>query len=486
MFPQFDLARARLVLALCLTGLTACGPPAATVPVADLHCDHLYQLSMKPDRTVADLELNMNIEWLEEGGYAVQVFAIFSQLTDKRANVAAREQLAAFHHRVLAPARGRLRQARSLEDVLKNRESGAISAILAFEGADPLGSDADNLAWWASKGLRIASLTWNNSNAFADGLNEPDPPPRGGLTTEGERLLAQMEMHGIGVDLSHAHPETFWDIITSVRGPALCTHCNARGVHNVRRNLDDEQIVAIAEKQGIIGLSYHSGHISKREHAEPEELLEHLQYIERLAGPSVPALGSDFDGLIKEVDGVENASYVPYLLKRWKKAGLPAATIEAVASANFYTYLNKLDRDYLKIPPLYWRPMGVTPADTEPDVAAVFDRLNSTSVEACGDAPHFEFTARGARLFAVAVRIQGDGSSVDPVRVDIEAASTTDKPLQGAADCPADGSRCVITFFSASALPDRDPRAKTTFHLPPGPPRACVRVLDIVPLQKAR
>ncbi len=96
--------------ALCLSVLllTTCGPPAATVPVADLHCDHLYQLSMKPDRTVADMDLNMNLDWLEEGGYAVQVFAIFSQLTDKRATVTAREQLAAFYGRVLAPARGRL------------------------------------------------------------------------------------------------------------------------------------------------------------------------------------------------------------------------------------------------------------------------------------------------------------------------------------------------------------------------------------------
>jgi len=333
--------------------------------------------------------------------------------------------------------------------------------------------------------LRIASLTWNNSNAFADGLNEPDPAPRGGLTAEGVRLLAQMEMHGIGVDLSHAHPDTFWDIITSVRGPALCTHCNARGVHYVRRNLDDEQIVAIAEKKGIIGLSYHSGHISPQEHAKPEELLQHLLYIEHLAGPSVPALGSDFDGMIKEVEGVKNAAYVPYLLKRWKKAGLPLSTVHAVAAGNFYTYLKRLDHEYLEIPPLNWRPMDITPTVADPDHMSLFDRLSSTGLEVCGEAPQFEFAAHGARLFAVAVRISASEESAEPVRVDIEA-SAADKPAQGAADCPTDGSRCLVTFFHASALPDKNPRVKITLHLPPGPPPTCLQLLDLIPLQRAR
>jgi membrane dipeptidase len=455
--------------------------------VADLHCDALMRLSRGRDPDLEGTSSPVSIEKLQAGRYVAQVFAVFAAPGKSDPVEEGRRQVRLYRSRVLDRSWPSVRQTTTVEEYRDNRRAGVVSAFLSIEGAHVLGTNASNLVWYVENGLRFLGLTWNNSNAFADGLEESSDPPRGGVTEEGFRLLRLMELHRVIPDLSHAHRETFWGVVTTVRGPVIASHSNAAGKHRHQRNLDDEQIEAIRQKQGLIGLCYHSRFIDGSRQAGLDDLVQHADYLKDLAGPGVVGLGSDFGGGIRPVLGVTDAASVQGFLWSLLRRGWSAEHVGGVAAGNFDRLMTETWGRFDEIPPLSWRPLRASSLGGRVGDEVVFDRLRSTGLDYCihpgGRGRDIDFRVDGAGLRSLVLRMKSGDVHRVGVRAVLIGVGGETAPLV-AGSCPTDGSRCELSISSEAEI-GTQPSIRLQLELD-APERTCVRLQDIVPVWRVR
>jgi membrane dipeptidase len=173
-----------------------------------------------------------------------------------------------------------------LERVLREDK---IALILGFEGADPLGRNVELIRTFYRLGLRVVSLTWNRANLYAQGLAED---AQSGVTSLGTELLSLMNEVGIVLDLTHLSPSSFWSALKSFKGQVMASHSNAIGVCPHPRNLTDDQIRAVADRGGLIGLNLVPRFVGGDDLLEG--VVRHAEYIRNLVGLQCLALGPDF------------------------------------------------------------------------------------------------------------------------------------------------------------------------------------------------
>jgi membrane dipeptidase len=183
-------------------------------------------------------------------------------------------------------------------DIDSALKSGKIALVLGLEGGRPLEGRpmTDNLSSlrvFHRLGIRSLQLTGNGRNRLADGIAEAGT--NGGLTRFGAAVIKEMKRLNMIVDISHLAPAGVMDVLRLVEGPIIASHSNARAVCDHPRNLTDETIKRIAEREGIVGLTFFSTLINKdRELATPEDLADHIDHIANLVGIDYVGLGPDF------------------------------------------------------------------------------------------------------------------------------------------------------------------------------------------------
>jgi membrane dipeptidase len=178
----------------------------------------------------------------------------------------------------------------TLADVERITAAGRIAALLAFEGAEPLGQDLAALRLFYRLGLRMLSFAWMRRTAFGDGAWENDS--RGGLTRLGRQAVREMNRLGIIADVSHAS-QTTWDVLESSTQPVIASHSNVRAIRDHPRNLTDEMIEAIAASGGLVGVVAVAGYIAQSE-ATIARWADHIDHIVTLVGIDHVGVGCDF------------------------------------------------------------------------------------------------------------------------------------------------------------------------------------------------
>lgn len=303
-------------------------PPAAesllrTLDVVDLHADALL---WPRDLVQRHAYGHVDLPRLQDGRVALQLFSVVSKAprginyernsddTDNitllaiaqrypiRAWFSLRER-ARWQARRLANAAARsqrgggitLRQVRSradLEALLAERRAGrnAIGGLLATEGLQPIEGRLDNLDTLANEGFRLFGLTHffdNEVGGSAHGVEQ------GGLTALGRAVVARIDSLGLLIDLAHASPALFDDVMGATHRPVVVSHTGVRGTCPGPRNLSDDQLRRIAARGGLVGIGYWDGAI-----CEPtaEAFARAVVHAIAVAGEDHIALGSDFDG----------------------------------------------------------------------------------------------------------------------------------------------------------------------------------------------
>lgn len=171
-----------------------------------------------------------------------------------------------------------------------------IGIILSFEGLDPIGNDIGLLRIFYELGVRAAGLVWSRRNYVADGcsFNPVEEGQRGGLSRFGVKAVKRMEELNMLIDVSHLNDEGFWDIMKFTDKPFIASHSNARTLHGRMRNLTDEQIKAIAERNGVIGINAYKNIAGVGEGEDPiKKLADHIEYMVNLVGSSHVGYGFD-------------------------------------------------------------------------------------------------------------------------------------------------------------------------------------------------
>lgn len=190
-------------------------------------------------------------------------------------------------------------------DDLGRLGDGRIGLMLALEGASSLEGAPWLIDVLAQLGLRMASLTWNERNAFAGGCDHGE-----GLTPDGARLVDRMVELGIAIDLAHASPRTFADVLDRLDGATpLVSHAACRALYDHARNLDDSQLAALAARGGVLGLMLHPFVLGVD--ANLDTFLDHIDHAVAVMGTDHVGLGGDFlrqiaraFGEIEVIDGM--------------------------------------------------------------------------------------------------------------------------------------------------------------------------------------
>lgn len=173
------------------------------------------------------------------------------------------------------------------------KEPNTLNMILSVEGMCGIREQVEEkIDWLYAHDIKLGSLAWNDENALATGVRGN---PKRGLSELGRRVITRMGVHGMVIDVSHANEKTFWDIMACAESPVIATHSNARALCDHPRNLHDEQLLAIAENGGLVGVVCAGAFVHRdRECQSVSQLVEHIKYLKKLIGMEHIALGCDF------------------------------------------------------------------------------------------------------------------------------------------------------------------------------------------------
>ena len=220
-------------------------------------------------------------------------------------------------------------------------DQDVFAATFHFEGAEPIMADLSNLEYWYQKGLRSIGITWNRENVFADSIKPAfgNLPDKGkGLTDAGKELVRQCNKLGIMIDMSHLSAAGVCDVLSISEKPVAATHSNPWRLCNHPRNLTDDQLKAIAENGGVVGINFYTRFLSPTGELENKLTLElitgHFKYIADLIGVHHLAIGSDFDGAGMP-DCLSDASKLPGLVTALAGAGFSTDELELIAHKNW-------------------------------------------------------------------------------------------------------------------------------------------------------
>ena len=258
--------------------------------LADAHTDLLLELAHREHRLgETNVFAQTWLPLLEAGGVGLQVCPVFIEL-ELQPEGSLREalrQVTALHHAVRENPE-RVLAVRTQADLDAVERGERIGLMLALEGVEPFGYEIATADLFWELGLRMAGLTWNRRNPFADGAADD-----GGLSGLGRRLLARFAELGVVLDLSHASPRLFDECLETYAGRVCVTHAGCRAVNETPRNLTDEQLRALADRDGVFGLMLHPIAIDP-ERRTIERAIDHLEHAVEVIGPDRVCLGGDW------------------------------------------------------------------------------------------------------------------------------------------------------------------------------------------------
>jgi membrane dipeptidase len=214
------------------------------------------------------------------------------------------------------------------------KDDGRIGILLSLEGASPLMGRVEFLRLFFRLGIRCLTLTWNHRNELADGVGVCSAA--GGLTEAGKAVVAECEKLGIAVDVSHLSERSFWDLMKVATKPVFASHSNFRSLCDHPRNLTDEQAKAIADKGGVICLTFVPAFVG----GDLAQLVRHYLHGVELVGEKSLGLGSDFDGCKNPV--LPDASAFPQLAQSLRQAGVSLPALKSLFHANLLRYFRKI------------------------------------------------------------------------------------------------------------------------------------------------
>ncbi len=272
----------------------------------DLHCDTIGEC-YKNKLPLRHSGLDVSLEKAKEIENYTQVFAIW--IPDELRGKSATDyfnNVCNYYHKELEINKDLIV---SFNDAKKDDKR--VKAILAIEGGAALAGDIENLYKAYEKGVRILTLTWNAENEIASGAFCEN----GGLTDFGKTVIKKMEKLKMVIDVSHLNRESFFDVAENTTLPFIASHSNPDIVETNagrKRNLTDEQIEVIKERNGLIGLNFYKEFLDVDNKTGVDALKIHLDYLLNKGCGNIIALGSDFDGcaITDGINGLESMNEV--------------------------------------------------------------------------------------------------------------------------------------------------------------------------------
>ncbi|ADG70878.1 dipeptidase [Brachyspira murdochii] len=236
--------------------------------------------------------------------------------------------------------------AKSYDDIIKAQKENKLYILIGFEGLISIDDNIDLIDKYYEYGARHASLTWNEENKLASGVRGDSNK---GLTDLGKKAVKKMQDKGMIVDVSHLNDKSFFDVINITSAPIIASHSNSRVLCGSLRNLTDEQLKAIRDTKGVVGLNSYKDFIDENKDKQTiERAADHIKYIADKIGIEHIGLGFDYNEYFEDeiippsVKGLENASKSYDIIIKLKEAGFNNEEIEKIEYKNFHRVIKEI------------------------------------------------------------------------------------------------------------------------------------------------
>lgn len=360
--------------------------------VVDTHADTAQRFvdegfDLSEARGVGDFDL----ESAREGNLGAEFFAIWAEPERYKGQYARRslELIDAVRRQVVRHA-DRMVLATSVEEIEKARSEGKFAALMGIEGGHSIEDSLALLRVYFGLGARYMTLTWNNSNGWADSSGDLEDASVAhtaeGLSAFGVEVIREMNRLGMMVDVSHVADATFWRVLEVSKAPVIASHSCARALCDVGRNLTDEMLRAVAgsgpgSKGGVVQVNFYNGFLSQeyrdaQEALKPEAkeriealkkmlaeegrepthgeieaihremakriprpllsvLIDHIDHVAKVAGIDHVGIGSDFDGVGGQLpEGMDSPADLPKITAGLMERGYSAEDCRKVLGGN--------------------------------------------------------------------------------------------------------------------------------------------------------
>ena len=283
----------------------------------------------------------------------------------------------------------------SVDDIERAHQEHKLAALMGIEGGHSIENDIHLLRDFYRLGVRYMTLSWSNTNEWADSsgdINDPKVQHHNGLTDFGKQVVLEMNRLGMMVDISHVADKTFWDAIATTKAPVIASHSSARALTDHPRNMTDDMLRAMAKNGGVVQVNFFyafidettrkppkrqakeqdaaveaysrqeksrrpAGYLSRRvDHVEREwlakiprppfnSLIDHIDHIAKVAGVDHVGLGSDFDGVSGATPaGLDSAADLPKITQALLDRGYTADDIHKILGGNLLRVFRDVER----------------------------------------------------------------------------------------------------------------------------------------------
>src|SRR5213080_3047452 len=288
----------------------------------------------------------------------------------------------------------RITMAFTADDIVRAHQQHKFAALMGIEGGHAIENDVRLLRDFYRIGVRYMTLTWSNTNEWADSSGDIDNPKvqhHDGLTDFGKQVVLEMNRLGMMVDISHVSDKTFWDTIAVTKAPLIASHSSARALSNHPRNMTDEMLQAVAKNSGVVQVNFYNAFIDEnyRQAAEAQKkdrdaavaeyvaqrkaagqpvtyldqdrierewaakiprpplksLVDNIDHIAKVAGIDHVGLGSDFDGVSGATpEGINSAADLPKITQALVDRGYSAEAIHKILGGNLLRVFREVER----------------------------------------------------------------------------------------------------------------------------------------------
>ena len=308
--------------------------------VFDGHSDLLVDVTRRRKMGEQRVLERHHLQYLREGGVEGLTLAIWAHPGWGESYAEATEQ-------ILISAKEEFAECPWLEIVQTRTEAeaahtaGKMYAFLSVEGMAAVGERPELLERYAALGVRTGMLTWNEENLLATGAGGD---PRRGLTALGRQTVRRMRELNILVDVSHLNDGGFRDVIALAGGPVIASHSNCRDLCDVPRNLTDDQLRAIRDTGGVVGVNVHHAFVhADAEKQTVETLARHAVHMAEIMGVEHVACGFDFCEYFippdRGVAGMENCASIGNFFDELEKLGMSERERRMIARENLLRLL---------------------------------------------------------------------------------------------------------------------------------------------------
>lgn len=287
----------------------------------------------------------------------------------------------------------RMMMAFSVEDIERAHKQHKLAALMGIEGGHSIENDIRLLRDFYRLGVRYMTLTWENTNEWADSSTDLDDHKiehHNGLSAFGKQVVLEMNRLGMMVDISHVSDKTFWDAIGTTKAPVIASHSSARALTNHARNMTDEMLRAVAKNGGVVQVNFFSAFVDeqyrKADQAQEKEadaavadyiakrtaaglpvsfvdldrmqrewqariprppfksLIDHIDHIAKVAGVDHVGLGSDFDGVSGAMpQGMDSAADLPRISQALLDRGYSRDDIHKILGGNLLRVFRQVE-----------------------------------------------------------------------------------------------------------------------------------------------